>query len=385
MTQDDLIHGPVQDPLTTRRVNERVRGYLEWCLDKLRSEGLEAIATGRDNPQLAQQRLHTMIRPEYRQPVLSMARDASVYVKWRQQAEVYDVHPAMTNSLLRLGSKARIPGSVFRRLRHANPYFITTAGVPVVHGDGQPGRIFGFYVCGALSSDYPPAPGSDARPLDATGTGGSRNRPAILLDTFDKDANALHVVVTSEVLDEARQNVLDLDFCHMTLPMTTDFTLKELVSEVAKSGGFNWEPSMRNPGHEGSKEPYLVSMARYAIAHLLYACSRTVEIAAPPAPRNQAKKKRGEPKPSKKPSQIRPMGYEIGARIQDYTRSPQKQKTGDGGGAAGYKMPPHVRAPHPHLYWVGPGKQDAEIKFLDPIPVNMTDGDADTVTVHPMK
>jgi hypothetical protein len=200
----------------------------------------------------------------------------------------------------------------------------------------------------------------------------------------------LQVTLTSEVLDRSERNVLDLDMCRLVLPMTEDFTLEGLVEAVADSG-FSWQqsgaeaPSARS-AREKTERPYLTTMARTAISHLLYACSRTVEIADPPVRGSDIKRKKGKTKPARQRSRIHPVGYRMGAAIQDSIRRAQERREkAEPGEGTGRKMPPHIRAPHSHLYWVGPGRQEADIKFLDQIPVNISDDEPEVATIHPMK
>lgn len=381
---DYPVRGPVIQSLSSQQIDGRNRAYMEWALLKLREANLETLASGTGDYDKAADRLETM-RPGLARFHSALARDASTYLHWRRGMEVYDVHPAMTASLMRMGSKSKIPGSIFRRLRHLNPYFSIRGTVPVVHGEGDPGRIFGFYAVGAISGKYPLVPGINPPDHVVTTHAGY---PATLLDTYDKAANALQVTITSEVLERSQRNVIDLDMCRLVLPMTKDFTLEELVEEVASSGFSWWQPGTgtARPSREKIERPYLTTMAKTAISHLLYACSRTVEITDPPVRGSDIKRKKGKAKPAKQRSRIHPVGYRMGAAIEDSVRRAQQQQRADEPTeATGRKMPPHIRAPHSHLYWVGPGRQEAEIKFLDQIPVNIGGEEPEAITLHPMK
>jgi hypothetical protein len=92
-------------------------------------------------------------------------------------------------------------------------------------------------------------------------------------------------------------------------------------------------------------------------------------------------KPKGGAKP-RKPAKMHQVGYRTGARIEDIVRRIAQQRAA--GVATGVRLPPHIRAAHAHLYWVGPGRKEIDIKFLDPIPVNLKDDDGSTATVHPM-
>ncbi|GAA5533819.1 hypothetical protein [Deinococcus aluminii] len=70
-------------------------------------------------------------------------------------------------------------------------------------------------------------------------------------------------------------------------------------------------------------------------------------------------------------------GLDVGERLRAYrVRAASPQGGGDGQSTgSGRTMPPHLRAPHPHGYWTGPGRNLYEIRFLDFIPVNMDQED----------
>ena len=50
---------------------------------------------------------------------------------------------------------------------------------------------------------------------------------------------------------------------------------------------------------------------------------------------------------------------------------------------SGKKMRPHVRAPHPHLYWTGPGRSVPVVKYLGPVVVN--GGTKKTPSIQPVQ
>lgn len=68
--------------------------------------------------------------------------------------------------------------------------------------------------------------------------------------------------------------------------------------------------------------------------------------------------------------------WEAGVDTGNVLRAYHARKTqGDADPAAptstGRRMPPHLREPHLHGYWTGPGRTRYELHFLDFIPVNM--------------
>jgi hypothetical protein len=80
---------------------------------------------------------------------------------------------------------------------------------------------------------------------------------------------------------------------------------------------------------------------------------------------------------------MRRMGWRVGAAIEDTTRRLVQEEADHA--ATGRKMTPHIRSAHLHLYRVGPGRQEIEMKWLDPIPVNAGADDGKTVTRHKVR
>jgi hypothetical protein len=44
-----------------------------------------------------------------------------------------------------------------------------------------------------------------------------------------------------------------------------------------------------------------------------------------------------------------------------------------------------MRSAHLHIYRVGEGRREIDVKWLDPIPVNAAKDDGVTITSHPMR
>lgn len=360
------------------RIMETIQQCMAAWTDLLKRVDLYDLADefdGLDDARkLALDRQMLNVKPEYRSQFHAMGQDLRPYRVWERFRETYEPHPALTRALVDMKSGTKIPGEIFQRLKHPNPAFLLTAAPAVQMPVGQPGRVLAVFVSGAVSkrrqretdnvklSDI--APGNDS----------------ILLDTHDPHVNSFHLTVVSEVHNADGTQVDDLDYCHLTIPITGQFTLDELA-RVTADGGFNWEIA-REAG-EDLRYQYLLGVSRIAISHLLYACSRTTEVDDKPrASRPPAKRKPGQPKPPVA-ARVRRMGWRIGATIQDTVRRIAAQEPVSTG--MGRKKAPHMRGAHLHTYLVGPGRQEIEMKWLDPIPVNMNCDDGATITKHPMK
>lgn len=70
-----------------------------------------------------------------------------------------------------------------------------------------------------------------------------------------------------------------------------------------------------------------------------------------------------------------PSEADVGVRMQQALRRYKKERDEPASDGSGSKKRPHVRRPHPHLYWTGPGREIPKIRYLGPIAVNMEDPD----------
>jgi hypothetical protein len=313
------------------------------------------------------------INPQYRNHVITMGQDVRPYQIWERYRETYEPHPALTRALVDMKADTRIPAGVLQRLHHPNPLFLLPGAPPITFADGHSGRVVALFVIGAVSKRR-------QKPGDRTVLGDDApDGASLLLDTHDEDINAYHVMTISEVHDPTGKLVVDWDWCHLTMPVKEEFTLDELA-RVTVDGEFRWTAT-REPSDD-ALHAYLLAVSRIAVSHLLYACSRTVELDGKPrASRPPVKPKKGEPKPPAS-ARMRRMGWKLGAAIEDSVRRMHPRTPGTG---TGKSRAPHMRGAHLHTYLVGPGRQEVDIKWLDPIPVNMAKDDGVTVTRHRMR
>lgn len=66
-----------------------------------------------------------------------------------------------------------------------------------------------------------------------------------------------------------------------------------------------------------------------------------------------------------------PTEADVGVRMQRALRQYKTKRERPESGGEGSKKAPHIRRPHPHLYWTGEGREIPKIKYLGPTPVNM--------------
>jgi len=370
---------PVPSEPSVFRIMDLIQSSAGAWMDVLKRVHLEELTdefSGLDLEQkLELDRKMLAIRPEYRLQIRTMAQDVRPYRAWARYRETYEPHPALSHQLVKMRSTTVISGEAFRRLRHPNPLFLLPGAPPITLPEGSPGRILAIAVTGAVAKRHQRS-GDAVRLMNENAPGNA----SVLLDTHDANINAYHAMIISEVHNPEGTEVVDMDWCHITIPIKSEFTLDGLACDTA-ADGFNWEIP-RETG-EDKRYEYLVTVAQAAVSHLLYACSRTVEVEDKPrATRPPAKRKKGEPKPPPA-ARVRRMGWRVGAAIEDGRRRAAEQRAVVHG--TGRTLPPHMRAAHPHLYRVGPGRKEIDIKFLDPIPVNMDKSDGKTVTNHPMR
>lgn len=363
---------PAPDPYTAEWIADTIQDSAAYSERKLRKLGLDGLLSGPGKVPTAQ--IEDALRKlgyADQQRMVQAAGELRLHRLWEAQRDTYEPHPAMTAKLMELKSDVKIPGAVLTRLPHINPMFLLPGAPELVHADGLPGRIIAVTVTGVVSPRYPYV--GQMRAAMETGQG-------IPVDTHDPEANAYRVVVHSTVLT-ADNRVQDLDAVQFSVPLSGEFTIDELV-EVIVDKTFAWAPDVRlRRTDDDTRRTYMTTCARAAVAHLLYACSRSAEVDAKPrAIRPPAAK--GKPRRPKSP-RVRRLGWVTGSVIADHIRRPPA--AAQLGPGTGKKVRPHVRGAHLHLYRVGPGRQEIDIHWLAPIPVNAAKDDGRTITNHPMR
>jgi hypothetical protein len=360
------------------RIMDLIQGSIHAWADILKRVGVEALSNEFSGLDLEQKldldKRMLSIRPEYRLQMQTMAQDVRPYRIWERYRESYEPHPAMSRELVKMRSNTAISGDVFKKLRHPNPAFLLPGAPPITLPEDSPGRVLAVFICGAVARRHQ-RPGDVSRIADD-----APGNASVLCDTHDPDINAYHATVISEVHNPEGTEVVDMDWCHITIPIKDQFTLDGLARATADDG-FNWTIPREAEGDK--RYEYLLTVAQVTVSHLLYACSRTVEVDDKPrATRPPAKRQKGARKPPPA-ARVRRMGWRVGAAIEDGRRRAAEQRAA--GPGTGRTVAPHMRGAHPHLYRVGPGRKEIEIKFLDPIPVNMVKDDGITITNHPMR
>lgn len=314
------------------------------------------------------------LAPDVQFGLTSAARDLQPFYRWSTDRQVYPVHPATTRGLVAMTTTVPVPSAQLRRLRHPNPLFVLPGAPAVHHPDGRQGRVIAFFVVGAISARYAELKDGSGQQLSAASS--------VLRSTDSDEINAYHAMVVSEVLDPTGTQVIDHDYCRITIPLIHDFTLEALVD--ATVDGFNWERVLRDEGEPTAKITYMRTIATVVISHLLYAISKNAEIDKPRNDRPPAKrgKTKNAPKPVK-PARMMPMGYRLGNRLAEFEQ--RQRDEGTRTTATGAKKAPHIRGAHLHTFRVGTGRAEIDVKLLAPIAVNAHLDDHDTATIHHLR
>lgn len=363
---------PIDKDPSAYQVTDMVMALMNMYASELRLSGYEHLLS----PDLSNEALRLAGQMSTR--VGNQAVSARPYVMWSQYREVYAIHSHMSNALMRMKSDTKIPASALRNLKHPNPFIALDGGIPITHADRRPGIIRGMFVTGAVSMAYPQVGGTT---IKIAGMKSADVRASAILDTTNEAANAFRVTVISDVQSMDGEHSDYTDLTHLTVPLTQEFTVDELVEAVVQSG-FAWNAptdGMKATEIKQYRRQFLEDVARVVVSHLLYVTSRTAEIDKPKDHRAPFTKKNSWDR-APRPSKVHKVGWQSGSVIAKCFRSELRNEANRG--ASGHKLMPHIRAPHLHLYRVGPGRSEVEIKFLDAINVNFDRYDGETKTMH---
>jgi hypothetical protein len=203
------------------------------------------------------------------------------------------------------------------------------------------------------------------------------------VDTQDDRANSFHLTTVSEVLSDDHKEVIDWDYCRITLPITgADATVGELITQGLDR--FAWDPMIKGQTG-GAQRRYMSDLLHVLIPHMLYLVSQNLEskpkpFTAPAPPRrNKWDRKQGGGKVDRYL-----VGYHSGpvlASLEGW-EGDEVEPRGPKGEQGSRKSPrPHWRRAHFHTYRYGPGRTERKVKWLGPMPINADGSVADTTIV----
>ena len=120
---------------------------------------------------------------------------------------------------------------------------------------------------------------------------------------------------------------------------------------------------------------------------ILYLCSARPDVAGgwpPNRPSAKGARRRRKTLMQAKPAKTWDVGLRIGEQLRTAWAAAEQRGEVTGEGGERHAPRPHVRRAHWHTYWVGPGRQTPELRWLSPILVGAHSEDEAPVTVRPV-
>jgi hypothetical protein len=255
-------------------------------------------------------------------------------VAWRPTKGIYRFHPELYESLIETDLEGDVPSEVLLRLPSYAVYIETPAS------ENLPFPIAGFW--------------------------------AYLSRLGQQNDLELVCLWSAEVTDLVSSVDTGVDVLHFTIPLRNQ-PICELIEPQSEEHREQDEPIEAIRHHVVSA---LVSLT-------LYLCSEKPDIddwtPRMPAVQYLGKKRRWR---SCKDVAEWNVGLRLGAALAAAKERAEASGPAEGEGAA---VRPHVRRAHWHSYWVGKrGEQSISLRWLPPIPVNVTDHDRLPGVVHPV-
>jgi hypothetical protein len=284
-------------------------------------------------------------------------QEVAVHKMWGKSRVVLDIHPGMIGHL-RSSDSDKFPPLVLKHLTHLNPLIFLGEPVMLKDSAGKPIRLIGWYAAGMTGRQH-------------------------YVDTQDERAEAFHLTAVSEVLSDNHKEVIDWDYCRITLPITgADATVGELIAQGMNR--FAWDPTIMDQT-ENAQQQYMSGLLHVMVPHMLYLVSQNLEskpkpFTAPAPPRrNKWDRKQGGGKVDRYL-----VGYHSGpvlASLEGW-EGDEVEPRGPKGEQGSRKSPrPHWRRAHFHTYRYGPGRTERKVKWLGPMPINADGSVADTTIV----
>ena len=325
-----------------------------WMRDNFIDQALERVRTP---PPGGNQ--HVAVPAKFEYHLRQAAADAMGVYLWNRHKIVYDIDPDLWDALAQNAPDDVVPTWLFSHLPHPDPFiaFPRAFKLPLKNGSGQYQVVEGVFVAGAATDS-----------VDGTETGRYQ------VTTMSAKCNGLLLLFAGHVFeaDGTPHWVVpghqDLIATRITMTPRDGGTLSELVETVLD----RFQPEPTDPTMGGRYEEDVPKLAAATVAAVMYVCAKNAELFPLPAPPPRAK---GGARPKSRVKVIQ-VGPRLGAQLRAYARSQARGSEG----TTGRSVRPHIRRGHFHTYRVGPGRQEMELKYLTPFPVNFK-GDAPEATV----
>jgi hypothetical protein len=292
-----------------------------------------------------------------RHHVTMTVQEVAVHELWDRTRYVMDIHPGMIPFLESSGSD-KFPPMVLKNLPYPNPLVFLGEPVEFTGAAGETLRLLGWYVAG-MSGHHQ------------------------YVDTTDERATSFHLTAISEVMSDDGKQVMDWDYCRITLPITgKDATMDELIKQGLAR--FNWDPTIAGQT-DASQRRYMSELLHVLVPHMLYLVSQNLETkpkpfnTAPQPKRNKWDKKQGGGKVFR---QL--VGFETGPVLAspEHWGGEMVEPRGERGPQGSKRSPrAHWRRGHFHSFWAGEGlrkmspeereeRAEKRVKWLPPMPIN---------------
>lgn len=301
---------------------------------------------------------------QWRREISFSMQDVAMRRLWQQHRIV---HTFDLNTWEAIGSAdpaSTIPPDVLGQLPYPNPLVVFPEPILLDHGERERQQIVAVFVTGVRPAFGEHRMLCSSSNLSATGWN-------LTFAGLVEDAHGRAVMLPGE-------GVRDVMWTRCSLRLDETTTLGGLTQRAIQQ----FDP-FRDPkfafGDHAKDLPVLLARAVNAIVYL---CARNADLRPVPAPPSRSRgRKSGRGTPAPKPPRVIEVGYRVGAALRAWQRTAAQRPVT----STGRTVSPHVRRSHPHTFRYGPGRSQAYVKWLWPIPVNMEGGDAAETAIIPIR
>lgn len=271
------------------------------------------------------------------------AQDNAVRRLWQINRIVYDIDPDLWAELSHTDASTEIPEGLFEKLPHPDPFVALPVPLVIAIDETYNQRIEGFYVVGRGMTF--------AEVQVSTHAEAAVGNIGLLIGgrTETKDGKPY-------MIKDWGEPVQDMVWNRVTLRKSVR-TVGGLIEDVR--GRFDTQ-SLAG-GFAGVPEAITA-----CVSALIYLCATNAELRPLPSSLNRRKAKGQK---SAKPPKVIQVGYISGPALRAYRRAERDEAAQP----TGRTMRPHIRRAHFHTYRVGAGRTESIVKWLSPIPINVTD------------
>jgi hypothetical protein len=294
--------------------------------------------------------------------ILSM-QDQVTGALWEQSKIIYLLDEAMWAALASTEPSGPIPGDVFRRLPHPDPYVAFPTPYSTTAANGDVILVDGMWVGGKATSPDGDYLTSTADP-NITGI-------VLLFNGYVADPRTGQRTTCSIVDAKGTARATYDAVLSRSTVLITDSTLEDHIHGVLARAGQTNARSSAALAAMTLPENSVSELMRRAVITLVYLCSDSNDIVRETPGVNTRKDRRRE-KRQDSAITVYEVGYRIGAALRRH-----REATTTAGEPTGRTVRGHLRAAHFHTYRVGEGRRDSIVRWLSPIPVKLNEPPAE--------